>query len=516
MMRLGCDDDKEDSRCNCDLCCCTPPYDVFGGCDRILPCCCCCMMPLLIAAVVWESQEVEDEKDTQLLGKTASSWRPVVRSCKPSLGGWRHCGNWGLEAISNVCSNGPASITACISLPFSGSELSITCRSASGGSGRICMGTSVVGRCCCCCRDSSPVDPVPSYAAGRWSRMPKSWGETADSWVWNKEGTVGKLVRRGGGAEHSTGAAGGCEKPAANDCRGQVNCCWSKDVVLVGCCCSGWSAGKRSRTCWCSASCNKASTCWRCWSDWSWSCCMCEKISCWSDSQSCRAPSGCWWKLYSWRWCCKEQQLDWSGWCICCSWRVCCIAESRSNSSKLSRWSSCRISKCICSSSMSSCCCCSWWSCTEGDITPDRPLELQGRLLSAVVRPPGAAAGVDPVPAARPFMLGERERQLCKPKNCSRASSLSRCAAANSCCKCRTCPSCSSTSADATALADSSSSVAHMSKCCISSNPYIPKLSPQKSQYPNIILNTATAAAAPKTVSITSSSKSFTDQHRHK
>jgi hypothetical protein len=55
-----------------------------------------------------------------------------------------------------------------------------------------------------------------------------------------------------------------------------------------------------------------------------------------------------------------------------------------------------------------------------------------------------------------------------------------------------------------------------MSKCCISSNPYIPKLSPQKSQYPNIILNTATAAAAPKTVSITSSSKSFTDQHRHK
>jgi hypothetical protein len=28
-----------------------------------------------------------------------------------------------------------------------------------------------------------------------------------------------------------------------------------------------------------------------------------------------------------------------------------------------------------------------------------------------------------------------------------------------------------------------------MSKCCISSNPYIPKLSPKKSQYPKIILN---------------------------
>ncbi len=87
-MRLGYDDDKEERRCKCDLCCCKPPYDVFGGCDRILPCCCCMIpLPVLIAAVVWESQEVEDEKDTQLLGKTASSCRPVVRSCKPSLGG---------------------------------------------------------------------------------------------------------------------------------------------------------------------------------------------------------------------------------------------------------------------------------------------------------------------------------------------------------------------------------------------------------------------------------------------
>lgn len=136
------------------------------GTGRYMPLCWSRPLPAIkpvLLSDVWDmSHEVEEDIDTRGISSVSSAG-----------GGCLHCGSG--PATSSVRSSGPACITAWRSFPFSGRDLSITWRSASGGSGRWtgreerCIGleTPIVSNRSSGLKSAATADPLWRFTEGK-------------------------------------------------------------------------------------------------------------------------------------------------------------------------------------------------------------------------------------------------------------------------------------------------------------------------------------------------------------